>query len=178
MKNLLFFALLFPALSFGQTYSINAYKVAGGGGASTNARFTVSGTIGQPDANGSVSGGRYAVAGGFWSVYALQTPGAPVLSFQPQFVVTGYTTNSGVNRRGIAYTNVVPIKVLAALQFTWPSSSASATVQGNPDLANPNGWSDYSGTLTDNGTTQSLTILPPNGNTSLTGNMFFRLKNP
>ena len=39
-----------------QSYSINWYKVAGGGGTSTNAQFSLSGTIGQPDASGAMTG--------------------------------------------------------------------------------------------------------------------------
>jgi hypothetical protein len=35
---------------FAQSYSIDWYKIAGGGGTSTGATYQVSGTIGQPDA--------------------------------------------------------------------------------------------------------------------------------
>jgi hypothetical protein len=39
--------------------------VDGGGGTSTGGVFSLSGTIGQPDASSS-SGGAYTVKGGFW----------------------------------------------------------------------------------------------------------------
>jgi hypothetical protein len=66
-----------------QTYSIDWYKVSGGGGAGTGGVYSVSGTIGQPDASGAMSGAMsgepYSVTGGFWALYAVQTPGAPYL---------------------------------------------------------------------------------------------------
>jgi hypothetical protein len=63
----------------GQNFTLNWYKVVGGGGASTGGTYQVSGTIGQPDASGAMSGGQYSVTGGFWSLFAVQTPGAPYL---------------------------------------------------------------------------------------------------
>src|SRR5476651_1074123 len=63
-----------------QSYSIDWYKIAGGGGTSTGGVYSVSGTIGQPDASGAMSGGSFSVSGGFWSLISLvQTAGAPPL---------------------------------------------------------------------------------------------------
>jgi len=53
-----------------QTYSIDWYKIAGGGGTSTGAVYSVSGTIGQQDAGGPMSGANYSMIGGFWAVFA------------------------------------------------------------------------------------------------------------
>ena len=50
----------------GQTYAIDWYTVDGGGGTSSGGNFTLSGTIGQPDA-GSMAGGDYVLDGGFWT---------------------------------------------------------------------------------------------------------------
>ena len=50
------------------SYSIDWYKIAGGGGTSTGGVYSVSGTIGQPDASGAMTGGNYSVTGGFWSI--------------------------------------------------------------------------------------------------------------
>ena len=50
-----------------QSYSIDWYKIAGGGGTSTGAIYTVTGTIGQPDAGGAMTGGNYSLTGGFWA---------------------------------------------------------------------------------------------------------------
>ena len=58
-------------------YSLDWCTVDGGGGTSTGGVYTVSGTIGQPDA-GAMTGGNYTLSGGFWGIIAaVQTPGAP-----------------------------------------------------------------------------------------------------
>src|SRR5580704_7953423 len=85
--------------ALGQSYSISWYKVSGGGGssASTNGQYSVSGTIGQQDASGAMTGGSFSLTGGFWSIYALQTPGLPSLSIRvvaPGSVVVSWL-NSG-----------------------------------------------------------------------------------
>src|SRR5215467_9218058 len=73
-------ALLLARVASAQSYSINWYKVSGGGGSSTGGVYSVSGTIGQHDAGGPMSGGAYSVTGGFWALIApIQTPGAPPL---------------------------------------------------------------------------------------------------
>ena len=48
-------------------YSLDWFTVDGGGGTSTSSggNYSVSGTIGQPDA-GTLTGGGYTVQGGFW----------------------------------------------------------------------------------------------------------------
>src|SRR3989440_3769813 len=62
-----------------QNYSIDWFTIDGGGGTSTGGVFSVSGTIGQPDA-GHMSGGNFSIDGGFWGIIAaVQTPGAPLL---------------------------------------------------------------------------------------------------
>jgi hypothetical protein len=52
--------------AFGQAFFIDWHTIDGGGGVSTSAggEFTVSGTIGQPDA-GVMSGGGFTIGGGF-----------------------------------------------------------------------------------------------------------------
>ena len=49
-----------------QQFAIDWFTVDGGGGTSTGGVFSVSGTIGQPDA-GKMSGGNFSVDGGFWA---------------------------------------------------------------------------------------------------------------
>ena len=77
------FCFLLSAFSFqalAQSYSIDWYKIAGGGGTSTGGTYQVSGTIGQPDAGGAMTGGNYSLTGGFWSLISVvQTAGAPAL---------------------------------------------------------------------------------------------------
>jgi hypothetical protein len=75
IPSILFIWLLTPALN-AQTYSIDWYKIAGGGGTSSSGQYSVSGTIGQPDAGGAMTGGGYSLTGGFWSLISVvQTPG-------------------------------------------------------------------------------------------------------
>jgi hypothetical protein len=50
------------------------YTIDGGGGTSTGGTFTLSGTIGQPDA-GVLTGGSFVLRGGFWN--GVNAPGLP-----------------------------------------------------------------------------------------------------
>jgi hypothetical protein len=128
--------LLFAAgTANAQNYSMDWYKVAGGGGTSTGGVYAVSGTIGQPDA-GAMTGGNYSLTGGFWSLIAVQTPGAPLLTI----------TASG--------TNVI---------ISWPSLSSGFGLQENSDL-NPANWSAVPATNSDNGGIKSVTIPAAPGN--------------
>ena len=73
------FLLFLAALSSASAqYSIDWYKVAGGGGTSTGGVYSVSGTIGQPDAGGPITNGQYSVTGGFWAL-----PTAVQISWSP-----------------------------------------------------------------------------------------------
>ncbi|MFN2166538.1 MAG: hypothetical protein ACK2U9_09795, partial [Anaerolineae bacterium] len=64
-----------------QQYSIDWHTVDGGGGSSTGGVYSLSGTIGQTDASQqTMTGGSYALTGGFWAICAVQTPGAPYLT--------------------------------------------------------------------------------------------------
>jgi len=47
-------------------YDLSWHTIDGGGGTSSGDAFTLSGTIGQPDA-GSMSGGDFTLVGGFWA---------------------------------------------------------------------------------------------------------------
>ena len=122
-----------PALA--QSYSIGWYKIAGGGGTSTNGQYSVSGTIGQPDASGTMSGGNFSVTGGFWSLISVvQTTGAPTL----------YTSRTG---------NTVIVY--------WQDASGWSLQQNN-DLAVPANWSPSGGVTTSNGTNY-LNLNSPSG---------------
>lgn len=70
-----------------QTYAINWWTIAGGGGTSTGGVYQVRGSLGQFDV-GVMTNGIYALKGGFWGgVAAVQTTGAPYLS------VTNFNSN-------------------------------------------------------------------------------------
>ena len=136
-----------PALAFAlmagivsasaQSYSIDWYKVSGGGGTSTGGVYSVSGTIGQHDAGGPMTGGNYSLTGGFWALYAVQTPGAPLLTIKLT------TTNTA--------------------QVYWPSPSTGYNLQVNTNAASGT-WSTPLETVQDNGTIKYVIINPPTGN--------------
>jgi hypothetical protein len=144
----LVFCFLLLAFSFrvsGQSYSIDWYKIAGGGGTSTGGTYQVTGTIGQPDASGALTGGQFSVTGGFWSlINVVQTPGAPTL----------YVSHSGhtvtVYWQDVSGWNLVQSGSLTTPIASW-SSSSSPTLTGGTNYLNI---------------------------ANLTGNLFFRLKNP
>jgi len=139
MKKLfLLLGLLIPTISFAQSnvYSIDWYKVAGGGGTSTGGMYQVSGTIGQHDAGGPMTGANYSLTGGFWALISVaQTPGAPTL----------YISHSG-NSVTVYWENVPG----------WG-------LQQNTSLTTPAGWSSSSGVTTSNGTNY-LNLTSPTGN--------------
>lgn len=53
----------------GGSYDLTWSSVDGGGGTSTGGSYSLSGSAGQPDASGdtALSGGTYALTGGFWA---------------------------------------------------------------------------------------------------------------
>jgi hypothetical protein len=63
-------------------FDLKWQTIDGGGGASSSGRFSLTGTIGQPDA-GTLTGGQFKVEGGFWSgITVAQTPDAPILKIK------------------------------------------------------------------------------------------------
>src|SRR5256885_1506378 len=91
-----------------QIFTIDWFTVDGGGGTSTGGVFSVSGTIGQPDA-GHMSGGNFTIDGGFWGIIgAIQSPGSPLL------------------RVLLTSTNTVVV--------AWPAPSTGFSLQQNTDL--------------------------------------------
>jgi hypothetical protein len=121
----------------GQTYSIDWFKVSGGGGTSSNSQYTVSGTIGQHDAGTTMTGGNYSLTGGFWALYAVQTPGAPTLKI---FLTT---TNTAV--------------------VQWPSPSTGFNLQVNTNLGSTT-WVAPLETVNDNTTNKFIIVNPPTDN--------------
>ena len=56
------------AQSSGGDFEITKSTIDNGGGTSSGGEFSVTGTIGQPDANPQIStGGKFTLAGGFWA---------------------------------------------------------------------------------------------------------------
>jgi len=150
IKKIIFLlALLIPALSHAQPYSIDWYKVAGGGGTSAGTNgasvvYSVSGTIGQQDASSAMTGGSYSLTGGFWSLISVvQSAGVPNLTI----------SQSG---------NSVIV--------SWPNTG-NFVLQQNGNLAVASGWATSGYAVTTNSPfgTNSITITPP------VGTLFFRL---
>ena len=54
------------ALAAPQAFSLPWWTVDSGGGASQGGAYTLTGTIGQPEAGTLLSGNVYTLAGGFW----------------------------------------------------------------------------------------------------------------
>jgi hypothetical protein len=97
LKSVVFLGTtLIAGLGPAEEYAIDWHKIAGGGGTSTGGVYSVSGTIGQPDA-GAMSGGNFILQGGFWSMTAVQTPGAPTLTIAPAapgFALVSWSPNT------------------------------------------------------------------------------------
>jgi len=107
-------SLLIATASASAQYSINWFTLDGGGGQSSGGDYTLTGTIGQPDAATS-SGGAYTLQGGFWSAFAgVPTEGAPSLR---------------IIRNG------------ASVILAWPNPSSGFQLQESASLTAPN-WTD------------------------------------
>ena len=135
MKNILTLCLLFAlttAASAQTDYSILWSKIAAGGGTSTGGVYSVSGTIGQPDAGGPLTNGQYSVTGGFWALpIAVQTVGAPLLTIVP--AAPGQAT--------LSWTPATPGFVLqetpGLAPSNWVNSASGATNPVNVPAAVP-----------------------------------------
>lgn len=128
--------LLCPIILSGQGFMLDWFTIDGGGGTSTGGVYSVTGTIGQPDASGPLTGGNYSLTGGFWSLIGTeQTPGAPILGIQ----ITG-----------------------ATVMVFWPSPSTGFNPQVNTNLATTN-WVAPPETVQDNGSIKYLLVSPPAG---------------
>jgi len=114
-----------------QNYSIDWFTIDGGGGTSSGGPYTLSGTIGQPDA-GRLSGGNYTLEGGFWSVaVAIQTPGAPLLSI---------------------------VRSANTFIVSWPGPVDGFLLEGNGDLSLTNAWAPVSQNYSTNNNVVSVTV--------------------
>ena len=86
MKFLLLFSgLVMATAARAQSFSIDWFTIdGGGGGTSTGGVYSVTGTIGQPDAGVPMTSGQYSVTGGFWALpTAVQVSGASTLTIVP-----------------------------------------------------------------------------------------------
>jgi len=120
-----------------QTYTIDWFTIDGGGGTSTGGTYTVSGTIGQPDA-GHMTGGNFTLDGGFWGIIgAVQSPGSPLL------------------RVLLTSTNTVLV--------AWPAPSTGFSLQQNTNL-NTTIWAGVTNAVNVVGSENQVIVAPPTGN--------------
>ena len=84
-----------------------------------------------------ITGGGFSLASGFWSLFAVQTPGAPLLT------IRFTATNTAI--------------------VSWPSSSTGFLLQQNDDLNTPN-WITAPQSVSDNGTSKFILVTSTVGN--------------
>lgn len=119
-----------------QSLRVDWSTVDGGGGVSTGGGFTLRGTIGQPDAGPPMTGGAFALTGGFWSPGSVvDTPGAPRLTL---------------------------IAIPGGVRLAWPSPSPGFQLERNADLRTTN-WMAVAIIPTDNGSEKIVEITPASG---------------
>ena len=150
--NKILFALSLIAtatIASGQSYAIDWFTIDGGGGTSTGGVYSVSGTIGQPDASGALTNGPYAVTGGFWpGVNLVQTTGAPLLASE---LLPG-----------------------GNVRIYWPLPATGFVLDQTTALASPPAaisWSPAAAPYTTNTTHISITVPP-------SGSKIYRLRKP
>lgn len=120
-----------------QNFSIDWFTIDSGGATSTGGVYSVSGTLGQPDASHAMTGGGFSITGGFWSLLSVvQTPGAPLLA------ITLTATNTAL--------------------VSWPSPSPGFALQQSADLKTTN-WTSSPETVSDNGVIKFILVNPPAG---------------
>lgn len=124
MKQIIcgFVVTLAASVGWAQTYAITSSTIDGGGGTSTGGVYSVSGTMGQPDAGGPMTNGAYAVTGGFWALpTVVQTPGAPLLAIAA----------AGVGQATISWSPNTPgfvlQETLSLAPTNWVNSPSGAT---------------------------------------------------
>ena len=114
-------------------FSVPWFTVDGGGGTCTGGPFTLSGTIGQPEAAPALIGGAFKLDPGFWSgVTVQQTPGAPTLKIQ----LTG---------NGFAV-------------LSWPANVTGFVLEETGLLGQPNNWTNTLQPIVDTATEHTVTV--------------------
>lgn len=105
--------------------AIDWHTLDGGGGTSTGGVYSVSATIGQPDAGVTLTNGPYALTGGFWGLPAtVAVPGSPTLAIQ-----------SGNN----------------SLTVSWSVTAADFCLETTYDLSPPVVWQQVTSGIVTNG---------------------------
>lgn len=107
-----------------QSYSIDWYTIDGGGGTSSGGPYTLSGTIGQPDA-GVHAGGNYTLVGGFWGAFAIQEVGSPTLYIRPALAPGQVTISWDPAPPGFVLQETTDLNLVPGSWANSPSGSAN-----------------------------------------------------
>jgi hypothetical protein len=116
----------------GGQFDLSWSTIDGGGRTSAGGQFTLTGTIGQPDAGvTTLTGGQFSLTGGFWSLLSVvQTPGAPLLK----------------------------IKLVGAnAVLSWPLNTPGFFLQETPSLSAP-AWTSTPQQVVDTATEHTVTV--------------------
>lgn len=116
----------------GGAFDLSWSTIDGGGGTSAGGQFSLSGTIGQPDAGAAaLTGGQFSLTGGFWSfLRVVQTSGAPLLK----------------------------IKLVGAnAVLSWPLNATGFFLQETPSLSAPV-WTSAPQSVVDTATEHTVTV--------------------
>ncbi len=145
LVDLIAFAL---CLQSSAQFSVDWFKVSGGSGTSTGGVYSVSGSIGQHDPGGPMTGGTYSLKSGFWSVVGVVQPPTP----NPPVLHIAFEGNT--------------------LILSWTNSATQFVLESNSNLAVTNGWSGMSPQpVVANGINYVT-------NAIALGNTFYRLRQP
>lgn len=124
--NKMWFLLAIPMIctQAGAEYEISSYTIDGGGDTSENNDYSLSATIGQPDA-GIMTGGEYTLSGGFWSSLAIPclVDMTDLLNFVDDWVAREGTFPGDLNVDGDV--NLIDFSILTSFWLTtcpngWP----------------------------------------------------------
>jgi uncharacterized repeat protein (TIGR01451 family) len=140
MKPVMTLALVLAAsAASAQPYELSWWTVDGGGAMNgTGGAYTLSGTVGQPDAGGPYTGAPYTLHSGFWSIAAggaigpqadlsvTKTDGAPSAIPGQPVTYTIAVTNAGPSAVTNATVTDAPPAVLTGVTWTCTASAGSS----------------------------------------------------
>ena len=118
-----------------QSLGIDWFTIEGGGGSSSGGGFAISGSTGQPDATGALTGGNFSLTGGFWS--GVETAGTPRLT--------------------------IYLASLNRVVVSWPSPSTGFLLEQTAAPARSS-WLTPPETIMDDGTNKFIIVHPATGN--------------
>jgi len=134
------------AISARAQSTIDWFTLDAAGSAVASASYIINDTLGQDDA-ATLTSANYTIIGGFWALENL----GPATDFPELHISPAPSAN---------------------VLLSWPSPSPGYTLQENTNLANPGGWTDVIGPVSDDGLLKTITR--PDAGT----NRFYRLHKP